>query len=368
MNSVNERVCFQKRMSFEDGVNLFGSHDLIGLGAAADRTCCELHPEGYRTYVVDRNINYTNVCTAGCTFCAFYRNKGSKDSYVLPKEEIFRKIEETLSLGGTQILMQGGLHPDLKIDYYVDLLRSIKGRFDIHIHSFSPPEIIHFSALNGMPIKEVLSLLKNAGLDTIPGGGAEILTDRCRGKLSPHKCSSDEWIQVMREAHMLGMKSTVTMMFGHIETVEERVVHLEKIRQLQDETGGFTAFIPWTFQPKNTTLSVSKDERVGHNIGGFDYLRTLAVSRLFLDNILNIQASWVTQGSKIAQLALKFGANDLGSTMIEENVVRAAGVEYRLKKEEMISLIEDLSFEAMQRDCYYNSLTPDQDKPESKRR
>jgi len=356
MNSLIEKVCSQKRLSFADGVNLVESHGLIGLGVAADRVCCELHPERYRTYVIDRNINYTNVCTAGCTFCAFYKYKGSKDGYVLPKEEVFRKIEETISLGGTQILMQGGLHPDLKIDYYVDLLRSIKEKFNIHIHSFSPPEIIHFSTLNDMPIKEVLILLKNAGLDTIPGGGAEILVDRCRKLLSPHKCSADEWLQVMREAHMLGVKSTVTMMFGHVETIEERVMHLEKIRQLQDETGGFTAFIPWTFQPKNTALSLSICESIGHNIGGFDYLKTLAVSRLFLDNIPNIQASWVTQGSKIAQLALKFGANDLGSTMIEENVVRAAGVEHRLQKEEMVSLIEDLGFEAMQRDCYYNIL------------
>lgn len=356
MNSVIDMVCSQKRLSFGDGVNLIGSHDLIGLGTAADRLCRQLHPEQYRTYVVDRNINYTNVCTSGCTFCAFYRDKGNKDGYLLSKEEIFKKIEETISLGGTQILMQGGLHPDLKIDFYVDLLRSVKERFDIHIHSFSPPEIIHFSTLNDLSVKEVLSSLKNAGLDTIPGGGAEILTDRCRGILSPHKCSVSEWLQVMREAHLSGIKSTATMMFGHIETLEERIVHLDKIRQLQDETCGFTAFIPWTFQPKNTALSVSSEKGTSFKIGGFDYLRTLAVSRLFLDNIPNVQASWVTQGSKIAQLALKFGANDLGSTMIEENVVRAAGVTYRLKKEEMISLIEGLGFEAMQRDCYYNIL------------
>jgi cyclic dehypoxanthinyl futalosine synthase len=343
-------------LSFENGVNLIGSHDLIGLGTAADRLCQELHPEQYRTYIVDRNINYTNVCTSGCTFCAFYKDTDHRDGYVLSKDEIFKKIEETISLGGTQILMQGGLHPDLKIDYYVDLLKSIKEKFDIHIHSFSPPEIMHLSALNDLPSKEVLVLLKNAGLDTIPGGGAEILTDRCRGILSPHKCSADEWLQVMREAHMSGIKSTATMMFGHVETLEERIVHLEKIRQLQDETGGFTAFIPWTFQPKNTALSSSVEKITGYTIGGFDYLKTLAVSRLFLDNVPNIQASWVTQGSKIAQLALKFGANDLGSTMIEENVVRAAGVNYRLNKEEMILLIEDLGFEAMQRDCYYNIL------------
>ncbi len=356
MNSVIDSVCSQKRLSFEDGVNLIGSHDLIGLGTAADRLCQELHPEQYRTYVVDRNINYTNVCTSGCTFCAFYRENDNRDGYVLSKDEIFKKIEEAISLGGTQILMQGGLHPGLKIDFYVDLLRSIKEKFEIHIHSFSPPEIIHISTLNDLPTKEVLALLKNAGLDTIPGGGAEILTDRCRGILSPGKCSASEWLQVMREAHMSGIKSTATMMFGHVETPEERIVHLEKIRQLQDETGGFTAFIPWTFQPKNTALSLSTEEVTGFKIGGFDYLRTLAVSRLFLDNIPNVQASWVTQGSKIAQLALKFGANDLGSTMIEENVVRAAGVDYRMSKEEMISLIEDLGFEAMQRDCYYNIL------------
>lgn len=354
MNSVIDRIRSQKRLSFEDGVNLIGSHDLIGLGTAADRLCQELHPEQYRTYVVDRNINYTNVCTSGCTFCAFYKDNDHSDGYVLSKDEIFKKIEETISLGGTQILMQGGLHPDLKIDYYVDLLKSIKEKFDIHIHSFSPPEIIHISTLNDLSTKEVLALLKNAGLDTIPGGGAEILTDRCRGILSPHKCSASEWLQVMREAHVSGIKSTATMMFGHVETLEERVVHLEKIRQLQDETGGFTAFIPWTFQPKNTALFLSPEKVTGFKIGGFDYLRTLAVSRLFLDNVPNIQASWVTQGSKIAQLALKFGANDLGSTMIEENVVRAAGVDYRMDKKEMIALIEELGFEAMQRDCYYN--------------
>lgn len=357
VNSVIESICIGKRLSFEDGVNLIGSHDLISLGTAADRMCQELHPEQYRTYVVDRNINYTNVCTSACTFCAFYRDNNHSDGYVLSKNEIFKKIEETISLGGTQILMQGGLHPDLKIDFYVDLLRSIKEKFEIHIHSFSPPEIMHLSELNGLPSKEVLALLKNAGLDTIPGGGAEILTDRCRGILSPHKCSANEWLQVMREAHMSGIKSTATMMFGHVETMEERIVHLEKIRKLQDETGGFTAFIPWTFQPKNTALSLSTGESTRFKIGGFDYLRTVAVSRLFLDNIPNIQASWVTQGSKIAQLALKFGANDLGSTMIEENVVKAAGVDFRLSKEEMISIIEDLGFEAMQRDCYYNILS-----------
>ena len=358
MNNVIDKVCSDKRLSFEEGVDLIKSFDLIGLGTAADRLCQKLHPEQYRTYIIDRNINYTNVCVSGCKFCAFYREKDDRDSYVLSKDELFEKIEETISLEGTQILMQGGLHPDLKLDYYVDLLKSIKEKFTIHIHSFSPPEIIYFSKLNNLPIKEVLILLKDAGLDTIPGGGAEILTDRCRGLLSPHKCSVSEWLQVMKEAHGLGIRSTATMMFGHIESLEERITHLEKIRQLQDETGGFTAFIPWTFQPKNTALLLSTEKRVNFEIGGFDYLRTLAVSRLYLDNIPNIQASWVTQGPKIAQLALRFGANDMGSTMIEENVVKAAGVNYRMKKEEIISLIEGLGLEAVQRDCYYNIINP----------
>ncbi|MFQ5963726.1 MAG: cyclic dehypoxanthinyl futalosine synthase [Candidatus Scalinduaceae bacterium] len=351
-----EKECSHERLSFEEGVSLIKSYDLLGLGTAADRFCKKLHPEQYRTYIIDRNINYTNVCTSGCKFCAFYRDKDSKDSYLLSKDELFKKIEETISLGGTQILMQGGLHPDLKIDFYIDLLRAIKKRFNIHVHSFSPPEIIYFTELNNLPIREILILLKDAGLDTIPGGGAEILTDRCRGILSPHKCSVNEWLQVMKEAHRLGLKSTATMMFGHIESLEERIIHLEKIRQLQDETCGFTAFIPWTFQSKNTTLSLSREKMAGFKVGGFDYLRTVAVSRLYLDNIPNIQASWVTQGAKIAQLALKFGANDMGSTMIEENVVKAAGVNYRMKKEEIVALIEDLGFEAMQRDCYYNII------------
>lgn len=356
MNNVINKVYSEKRLSFEEGVNLIKSFDLIGLGMAADSFCQGLHPERCRTYVIDRNINYTNVCISGCKFCAFYTEKGDMESYVLSKDEIFKKIEETISLGGTQILLQGGLHPDLKLDYYVDLLESIKERFNIHIHSFSPPEIVYFSKLNNLPIREVLTLLNDAGLDTIPGGGAEILTDRCRRFLSPHKCSVTEWLQVMREAHELGIRSTATMMFGHIESLEERIIHLEKIRQLQDETGGFTAFIPWTFQPGNTALSLSKEKMVSFEIGGFDYLRTLSVSRLYLDNIPNIQASWVTQGPKIAQLALRFGANDMGSTMIEENVVRSAGVNYRMKKEEIILLIEDLGLKAMQRDYYYNII------------
>jgi len=334
------------RIQPSEALALFRFNDLAALGMAADRVCQRLHPEPYRTYVVDRNINYTNICVSRCKFCAFNRQKGDADAYVLALDELFRKIDETLALGGTQILMQGGLHPDLKLDFYADMLRAIKGRFRIHIHAFSPPEIVHFARLNGMAPRDVIATLKAAGLDTIPGGGAEILVDECRQKISPLKCTADEWLRVMREAHTLGMKTTATMMFGHVETVEDRVAHLDRIRGLQDETRGFTAFIPWTFQPKNTALDLPP-------VGGFEYLRTLAISRLYLDNVPNLQASWVTQGGKIAQLALKFGANDMGSTMIEENVVRAAGVSYRLPKDEIVRLIEDLGWQARQRDCYY---------------
>jgi cyclic dehypoxanthinyl futalosine synthase len=317
---------------------------------AADAVAGRRHPENYRTYIIDRNINYTNICTSKCRFCAFYREMEHSDCYLIPKNVLFKKIEETLSLGGRQILLQGGLHPALKLDFYVDLLESIKKKFAIHIHAFSPPEIIHFARLNGVTVRDVLQKLITAGLDSIPGGGAEILVDRCRNLLSPNKCTAHEWIEVMREAHKLGMRTTATMMFGHIETLYERIEHLEKIRALQDETGGFTAFIAWTFQPGNTQLGTAP-------VGAYDYLRTIAIARLFLDNIDNIQASWVTQGAKIAQLSLKFGANDMGSTMIEENVVKAAGVSYRLNKEEIESLIVNLGYEAKQRNLYYETVS-----------
>ena len=346
IEDVLEKSLNNKRLSSKECLKLFSIKELTSLGMAADAVCMRKHPENYRTYIIDRNINYTNICTSGCKFCAFYREAEHSDGYVIPKNTLFKKIEETLTLGGRQILMQGGLHPSLKLDFYADLLQSIKTKYDIHIHAFSPPEIIHFSKLNGIPVQGVLQNLRNAGLDSIPGGGAEILTDRCRNILSPNKCTAQEWLDVMRETHKLGMRTTATMMFGHIETVEERIEHLEKIRKLQDETGGFTAFIAWTFQPKNTRLDTAL-------IGSFDYLKTIAISRLYLDNIANIQASWVTQGAKIAQLSLKFGANDMGSTMIEENVVRAAGVSYQMDKEEIESLINDLGYEAKQRDLYY---------------
>ena len=295
------------------------------------------------TFIIDRNINYTNICVSGCSFCAFWRTQDNKHNYLLDKRTIFKKIEETIKLGGTQILMQGGLHPALKLNYYTELLKSIKSKFKIHIHSFSPPEIIHIAGVSKLSPREVLQALKESGLDSLPGGGAEILVDRVRNRLSPNKCTSDEWLNVMRESHKLGLRTTATMMFGHIETPKDRIEHLIKIRKLQDETGGFTSFIPWTYQPQNTLLG-------GIASGGHDYLKTLAISRLMLDNIPNIQASWVTQGHKIGQLALFFGANDLGSIMIEENVVRSAGTSYTMTKEEIVRLIKDSGFKPKQRE------------------
>ena len=367
-----------ERISFDEGVALLRPRmgrlrrpsacppsarigDFLSLGQAADEIVRRLHPEDYRTFIVDRNINYSNICISGCKFCAFSVKKGDERSYVLTKDELAQKIEETLSLAGTEILLQGGLHPDFKLIFYEDMLKFIKG-FGIHIHGFSPPEMVHFAKLNGLSIKKTTRRLKEAGLDTIPGGGAEILSDRCREFLSPRKCTSQEWLEVMRVAHGLGMCTTATMMFGHIETLEERIEHLDKVRALQDESlkagqGHFTAFIPWTFQPKNTHLA-QEIPRGKWPVGGNEYLRMLAVSRIYLDNIKNIQASWVTQGAKIGQLALRFGANDLGSTMIEENVVAAAGVSFRMSKDEMIHLIEDLGYRARQRDTYYNLIRP----------
>ncbi|MCP4365533.1 MAG: dehypoxanthine futalosine cyclase [Planctomycetes bacterium] len=344
---ILEKALSEKRIEFEEGVELIHSNDLTRLGIAADSLTERLHPEPYRTYAIDRNINYTNVCTARCRFCAFSTGEGGKDAYVIAEKDLFKKIEETLEQGGTQILMQGGMHPGLGMKFYEEILRSIKQNFRIHIHAFSSPEIIHLSKLESLPVSTVISRLRSAGLDSIPGGGAEILVDRCRGKISPKKCTAEEWLSVMREAHRLGMRTTATMMFGHVETLEERITHLEKIRNLQDETGGFTAFIPWSFQPNNTQLSHISP------VGAFEYLKTLAVSRLYLDNIPNVQASWVTQGPKIGQLALKFGANDMGSTMIEENVVRAAGVSFMMNSDAIEHLIKDVGYQARQRDFYY---------------
>ncbi len=342
VKELSEKVLSGKRIDEKEALTLFEETELSWLGHIANEVRKRLHPEPIVTYVIDRNINYTNICISGCKFCAYFRAPGETDGYVLDQETLKRKIEETISLGGTQILLQGGLHPELSIDYYEKLFKFIKENFDIHIHALSPPEVIHISTLSGLGIREVLKRLKDAGLDSIPGGGAEILVDRVRKIISPRKASAFQWLQVMEEAHTLGMRTTATMMFGHVETIEERIEHLARLRELQDRTGGFTAFIPWPFQPKNTALPNLEST-------GEEYLRTLALSRIFLDNFQNIQASWVTQGPKVAQIALYFGANDFGSTMIEENVVAATGVSHRLSEQEIRRLIEDAGFRPCQR-------------------
>ncbi len=329
-------------------LELFEEPNLLALGRAADRVRHELHPEGVVTYVIDRNVNYTNVCVSGCRFCAYYRPPGHPEAFVLPAGELRQKLHEAKELGATQVLLQGGLHPDLRLPHYREMLRIIKGEFGLHAHCFSPPEIVHLARLEGMSIRDCLRELQEAGLDTVPGGGAEVLSDEVRARVSLRKCTKAEWLAVMREAHGLGMRTTATMMFGIGEQPAQLVEHLLAVRELQDETGGFTAFIPWTFQPSNTALEGSFPKPGGHA-----YLRVLAISRLALDNVPNVQASWVTQGGKVAQLALRFGANDMGSTMIEENVVRAAGVTCRLPQEEIVRLIEDAGFQARQRNCYY---------------
>ncbi|MEW6696930.1 MAG: cyclic dehypoxanthinyl futalosine synthase [Bacillota bacterium] len=352
MSKVNEilaKAVAGQRLNVEEGVALLNSSDLIALGAAADAVRKKLHPENRVTFIIDRNINYTNICNCKCRFCAFWREPGAGDAYVITREELYQKIDETVAAGGTELLIQGGLHPDLGLQYYVGLLQDIKERYDIHIHSFSPPEIWHIARKEGLSLREVLYRLKEAGLNSLPGGGAEILDNRVRKAISPEKVTWEEWMEVMTTAHGLGMKTTATMMFGHIETVEERILHLVRVRQAQDKTGGFTAFIPWSYQPKNTDLG-------GETASGVEYLKTLAVARLMLDNVKNLQASWVTQGAKIAQVALRFGANDFGSTMLEENVVRAAGVTYRVALKEILHCIRDAGFRPAQRTTDYRII------------
>lgn len=345
MDAVADKVLTGERISGNEFLQLAQSNDLHRLGFLADAIRLRLHPEPVVTYVIDRNINYTDICISACKFCAFFKAPEDPNGSMLTNEELARKIEETKALGGTQILLQGGLHPDKPLEYYEEMLRFMKA-MDIHIHGFSPPEVCHFAGLSGLTIREVLQRLISAGLDSIPGGGAEILTDRVRQKLAPRKCSADQWIEVMEEAHSLGLRTTATMMFGHIETVEERLEHLQRIRDLQDRTAGFTAFIPWPFQPDNTVLAAGE---TFEKETAFGYLKMLALSRIFLDNVANIQASWVTQGPKIAQLSLFFGANDFGSTMIEENVVAAAGVHFRLSENEIQSLVREAGFVPRQR-------------------
>jgi cyclic dehypoxanthinyl futalosine synthase len=335
----------------DEAIELFRDPDLIGIGMAADALRRKLHPEGVVSYIIDRNINYTNFCTEYCTFCAFYRPLGHAEGYVLPKEVIFEKIQETIDLGGTGVLMQGGLHPDLKIEWYEDLFRSIKERFRIHLHCLSSPEVVNIAEVSGLSLRDTIARLRDAGLDSIPGGGAEILDDGVRQRISRLKCSTQEWIDVHLEAHRLGMRTTATMMFGCGETIEQRVNHLDVVRRIQEETGGFTAFIPWTFQRENTSLGRSiKDEATA-----VEYLKTLAISRLYLDNVLNVQSSWVTQGLKTCQLGLRFGGNDVGSIMIEENVVSSAGAHYRASEEELRRIIRDAGFVPRQRDTLYRT-------------
>ena len=349
LKKVMDDVREGRRIGADEAALLVQQADLLTIGELANAVRKRLHPERQVTFIVDRNINYTNVCVNKCKFCAFYRSDDSPEAYILSKEEIFRKIEETISLGGTQILMQGGVHPDLGIEYFEDLFTSIKSRFAIQIHSLSPSEVTYVSRKAGISISEALARLKAAGLDSIPGGGAEILVDRVREQVSPNKIRWRDWMDVMREAHRLGMPTTATMMFGSIETMDEIVQHLLRVRDLQDATRGFTAFIPWTYQPGNTELG-------GKQASAVEYLKTLALSRIVLDNVPNVQASWVTQGAKVAQVALEFGANDFGSTMIEENVVAAAGVSFRMSREEIVHLIRDAGYEAAQRDTTYHIL------------
>lgn len=346
---LTHKIEAARRIDGEEALFLLEQADLLHLGALADARRRQRHPDARVTYVVDRNINYTNICVSGCRFCAFYRQPSHTEAFILSESELRDKIEETIALGGTQILLQGGMHPDLDLDYYVNLLTFIKDNFPVHIHGFSPPEISFLAEKTGKSLTEILQTLIAAGLDSIPGGGAEILVDDIRTQISPGKCLTDRWLEVMRAGHQLGLRTSATMMFGHIEERRHIVEHLLRIRELQDETGGFTAFIPWTFQPDNTCIDLEKATAA-------EYLRVLALSRLVLDNIDNIQASWVTQGAKIAQVALAFGANDLGSTMIEENVVAAAGVRFRLPLAEMKRLIETAGYEACQRDCHYNLI------------
>ena len=340
------------RLGDAEALDLLERGDLLELGFRADEVRRRLHPGGEVTFIVDRNINYTDYCVSGCRFCAFYKRPGSGEGYLLTPAEIHRKIEETLDLGGTAIMMQGGLTPDLDIRWFEGVFTGIKERFpQVHLHCLSPPEVAHIAKQSDLTIDETLRRLRAAGLASLPGGGAEVLVDRVRSAISPHKIPTDIWLEVMRTAHGLGMRTTATMMFGSLDTAAERIAHLRRIRDLQDETGGFTAFIPWTFQAGNTALEE------GHvPATGVDYLRLLAVSRLYLDNVSSIQASWVTQGLRVGQVALAFGANDMGSTMIEENVVKAAGVSHTISVEEMVRLIRAAGFTPVQRDTLYGEV------------
>ncbi len=351
LQAIADKVARGGRLTRAEAIELYETAPTWRLGALADLVRARKHPDRIVTYIIDRNVNYTNVCVARCAFCAFYRPVGSPEGYVLGFEELFRKIDETIALGGEQVLLQGGHNPDLPLEWYEDLFRAVKARYPrFRLHALSPPEILHLSRLSRLPVPAVIERLVAAGLDSIPGGGAEILVDRVRRRLNCYsKASADEWIDVMRHAHRAGLRTTATMMYGSVETPAERIEHLLRLRELQDETGGFTAFIAWSYQPEHTELG-------GVEATGIDYLRTLAVARIVLDNFGNLQASWVTQGGKVGQLSLAYGANDMGSVMIEENVVRAAGASYCMDEVEIVRNIENAGFVPKRRNMHYEIL------------
>jgi cyclic dehypoxanthinyl futalosine synthase len=350
IGAIQDKVLSGERVTPGEALRLYRGLTLPELGALADAVRQRKHPDRVVTYIVDRNINYTNVCNVYCTFCAFMREERDDDSYALTPEQVGEKIKELVAIGGVQVLMQGGHHPKLGIDYYLNLLQYIRRNFpQVNIHGFSPPEFNHFAEVFRMPVEDVIRRFQEAGLGSIPGGGGEILVDRVRNRISPLKCNSDEWLRVMEIAHGMGLNSSATMMFGHVETIEDRIEHLQRLRKLQDRTRGFTAFICWTFQAEHTRLRATA-------VGAHEYLRTLALARLFLDNFDNVQSSWVTQGPQIGQIALQYGANDFGSVMMEENVVSQAGATFRIDEETMKRLIAELGYEAHRRNNWYRRL------------
>lgn len=350
LDTIKDKLAENRLLSRDEALWLLTEADLLAIGKLADRIRRRKHPQGRVTFVVDRNVNYTNVCESQCKFCAFYRRADAPDAYLLEPQAIFAKIAELVAHGGTQLLMQGGLHPELRIEWFEALFRAIKERFpQVQVHSLSPAEVIHIARLSGISVVECLRRLQVAGLDSVPGGGAEVLVDEVRREISPNKIGWRDWAAVMEEAHRLGMRTTATMMFGSREKPADIVEHLLRVRDIQARTGGFTAFIPWTFQPGNTELG-------GETASGVEYLKVLALSRILLDNIANIQASWVTQGAMMAQVALFFGANDLGGTMLEENVVAAAGCSFRLSIEEIIALARGAGFKPAKRNTLYEIL------------
>lgn len=350
LSKISKKIETGKQLTRKDALFLLTEADLLAVGKLADGIRRKKHPHNRVTFVVDRNVNYSNVCESKCKFCAFYRNAEDSDAYLLDFETIFAKVQELVDRDGTQLLMQGGLHPDLKIEWFEDLFRQLKERFpQVQIHSLSPAEVIHIAKLSGLSMKKCLQRLQTAGLASVPGAGAEVLVDDVRQEISPNKIGWKQWVSVMEEAHRLGMRTTATMMFGSTEKPEDIVEHLFRLHGVQKKTGGFTAFIPWTYQPDNTELG-------GETAGGIEYLKVLALSRIILNNVENIQASWVTQGSMMAQVALFFGANDLGGTMLEENVVAAAGISFRMSTDEIISLAHGAGFIPARRTTEYEIL------------